>query len=404
MASFQSNIWETKALQVSGKLDYSSDLLEILPYYRSRVEEGERERLEWLQKYQSVRVRQEHLHKLEWEQKARTEEMQELSHQLKERQSVLQKGRESLVSLAKANEQFFSDKKGNRDKLLRLMDKTEPIQQDIYLSEGEKPLNIYSYASNSNNNDLKPKHIIRTLHLPSPQTESLSKERDLVLKEIENQRRFYIQRIGEAREKKRFREDLLRTNYEQNSQELDDLIERFNKAQAGKLIAVRDIFRLKHEYEDRERQILEDSQELRVKLDAMLSELQKSKVRISKDNNRVEKQASNKAQDYAHQFRTQVALTKDKLELVQDQYSHLQNIFKDKVSDLESRYSNLNRKYMDLDSRTKLENEGYRSEIANLQQRIERSLNPKSDFKKATKRPEPNNECDRCAHHHASLN
>mmetsp|Transcript_17918 Transcript_17918/g.17903 ORF Transcript_17918/g.17903 Transcript_17918/m.17903 type:complete len:367 (+) Transcript_17918:101-1201(+) len=365
------------------------------------MEEGERQSEDWLRKQESIRVRQEHLHKLEWEQKSRLEEEQELMHQVKERQSVLDKGREELVALASEHEQFFKNKAGNRNKLLRIMEKTEPIQQDIYLSEGEKPLNVYSYASNSNSNDLKPKHIIRTLHLPSPQTESLTKERDLLLKEIEDQRRFFVEKINEAREHKRFREDLLRTNYEESSQELDSLIERLNKAQEGKLFAIRDIIRLRHEYEERERLILENSQELRVKLDALLIEAQNNKIKTKKDTSKAEKDANEKAMDFAHQFRNQSSETKDKLELIKDQYNRLQAIFQNKVTDLEGRYSTLNRKYQDLESRTKLENEGYRSEIASLQFRIDKYLNPKPEYQKPTKRPESKYVCDRCVHHHS---
>ncbi|CAG9322868.1 unnamed protein product [Blepharisma stoltei] len=374
MAAFESNIWSSKALQFSARPDFESDNWEILTYYRNRMEEGEREAEDWLRKQESLRVRQEHLHKLEWEQKSRLEEEQELMHQVKERQSVLDKGRDELVALASEHEQFFKNKAGNRDKLLRIMEKTEPIQQDIYLSEGEKPLNVYSYASNSNSNDLKPKHIIRTLHLPSPQTESLTKERDQLLKEIEDQRRFFVEKINEAREHKRFREDFLRTNYEENSQELDSLIERLNKAQEGKLFAIRDIIRLKHEYEERERLILENSQEMRVKLDALLIEAQNNKIKTKKDTSKAEKDANEKAMDFAHQFRNQSSETKDKLDLIKDQYNRLQAIFQNKVADLEGRYFALNRKYQDLESRTKLENEGYRSEIASLQFRIDKYL------------------------------
>ena len=163
MVSFQDEIWSSKPLQLSHKPEYSSDEFELLNYYRSRLEDAEKEREDWLLKYESVRVNQELNHKLEWERKAREEEKNELIRQLQERRAVLDAGREKLVELAQENEGLRRQQVANKAKLAKYYDLTEPIQQDIFLTEGQKPGNLYTFSGPAKKSqEVKPKHIIRT--------------------------------------------------------------------------------------------------------------------------------------------------------------------------------------------------------------------------------------------------
>jgi len=54
------------------------ELNSLLTYYRERINDFDKERTEWLEKLESVRISQEELHKLNWELQKRKDEIAEL--------------------------------------------------------------------------------------------------------------------------------------------------------------------------------------------------------------------------------------------------------------------------------------------------------------------------------------
>ncbi len=58
-------------LQTSKDSDQGIHLTQILNYYRSRVEAFERDRVQWYDKLQAIRPKQELVHRVEWELKKR---------------------------------------------------------------------------------------------------------------------------------------------------------------------------------------------------------------------------------------------------------------------------------------------------------------------------------------------
>lgn len=53
-------------------------LTQILAYYRGRVESFEKDRVQWYQKLEHIRVKHDYVHKIEWELKKRQDEKAEL--------------------------------------------------------------------------------------------------------------------------------------------------------------------------------------------------------------------------------------------------------------------------------------------------------------------------------------
>ncbi len=75
------------------------DLARLLDYYRTRVENFEKERVEWLERLETIRLSQEENHKLEWEVIKRTEEVSELQEALKKHSLGLHEERKQIYSL-----------------------------------------------------------------------------------------------------------------------------------------------------------------------------------------------------------------------------------------------------------------------------------------------------------------
>ena len=75
------------------------DLARLLDYYRHRVEAFEKERIEWLERLEAIRLSQEDNHKLEWELKKRTDEVIELQDALKKNSLGIHEERKQIYSL-----------------------------------------------------------------------------------------------------------------------------------------------------------------------------------------------------------------------------------------------------------------------------------------------------------------
>lgn len=394
MSEFNEKFWLDKRYQISHQDGLASDKFEVLNYYRALTEKGEREREEWLIKHEAVRVKQDLVHKLEWEMKTRKEEIAELEAQMSSRENALNQGRDDLLRLAKENEELVQSQQTNRDKLLRLMDKTEAIHQDIFISEGQKPSTVYSYGTQNKSKEMKPKHIVRTLHLPTPQNNHVSKVKEDLLKTLEAQRNYYSEVIAEARENARVLEYAVRSEFEENAKIIDGLGQRVKKAQTGKLAAVKDYFLIRHEYEIRENDLVTAHQVLREKIDSVLKETLEARANNNKKRGYIQKSAAVKAHDYAHEFRKQADSAKDNLEQLNDQYSHLKQVFSEKTQDLESRFSQMQKKYNELRNRKHLETQGLKTLIKTLEEKIDQLENPPKKRERNTNITKKT--CERC--------
>lgn len=394
MSEFDEKFWLHKVYQICHLDGIGSDKYETLNYYRDLVEKGELERAEWLSKHESVRVKQALVHKLEWELKTRKEEISELESQLKSREEALNQGREDLMRLAKENEELITSQQTDRDNLTKLMDKTEAIHQDIFISEGQKPNTVYSYGSQSSCKNLRPKHIVRTLHLPCPQNQEISKIKEDLTRHLEEQRKFYYDKIAEEREKGRKLEYDLRVDFEENGRTISSLIDKLKKAQTGKLAAIKDFFLLRHQYETREMDLIKTHQLLREKIDSIIKETIDSKANNEKQLKNIQKQAHVKAVDYAHEFRQQANTAKDSYEQINDQYLKLKQVYFDKTRELEEKHYQMNKKFSELKNRKHLETQGLKTMIKNLEEKIDMIENPPRKIERNTntnKKP-----CERC--------
>ena len=394
MAEFNEKFWDEKVYQISHQDGIASDKYEVLNYYRSVTEKGEREREEWLVKHETVRVKQDLVHKIEWEVKARKEEISELESQVQSREEALARGRDDLLRLARENEELVQAQQTDRDKLLSLMDKTEAIHQDIFISQDQKPNTVYSYGTQNKSKEMKPKHIVRTLHLPTPQNSQVSRVKDGLLQTLENQRIYYSELITGARENSRVLEYEIRTEFERNAKTIKDLMQQITKSQTGKLAAIKDYFLIRHEYEIKEIDLLAAHQALREKIDSILKETINFRQQNSKKKSYIQKEANVKALDYAHEFRKQADNAKDNLEQINDQYSHMKNVFSEKAQDLEQRYSLMQKKFSELKNRKHLEAQGLKTLIKTLEEKIDLIENPpkkREKNKNITKKT-----CERC--------
>jgi coiled-coil domain-containing protein 77 len=339
-------------------------------------------------------VKQGMLHKIEWEIKTRQEEISELQRQVKMREDVMMQGRNDLMRLARENEELVTSQQEDRDKLARLMNKTEAIHQDIFINEGEKPNTVYSYGTQNSCKNMRPKHIVRTIHMPSAQNQEISEQKEELLKALHEQRQGYFDLINQVREEGRKIDFKVRTEYEENQKTINQLVSRLKKAQSGKLAAVKDYFLIRHEYELHFNNLIKERQILQEKIDSILKEIVESKKDKQKNLKSIQKNANIRATDFSHEFRKQADQAKDNYEQINEQYNHLKQVFFDKVRDLEDKYSQIFKRVADLKVRKHLEAESLKTLKKNLEDKIDLLENPPRKFEKSGSLGKKN--CERC--------
>jgi hypothetical protein len=103
-------------------------MTQILGYYRSRVEAFEKDRMQWYDKLQQVRPRQELVHRVEWELKKRQEEKAELERTMQEMQQALYAERDRIVRLKEETDQLRIKGKENRQIISQLLDRNNAVE------------------------------------------------------------------------------------------------------------------------------------------------------------------------------------------------------------------------------------------------------------------------------------
>jgi len=78
-------------------------LVNLMNYYRDRIESHEHERRHWYQTLDKLRLPQDYVHKLDWEIKKRNEEISEMNRVLKDSHIALFNTREELKQIKEGN-------------------------------------------------------------------------------------------------------------------------------------------------------------------------------------------------------------------------------------------------------------------------------------------------------------
>jgi hypothetical protein len=123
------------------------DLSRLVDYYRMRVEAFERERVEWLERLEGLRMTQEESHKMEWELRRRNDEVAELQNALSESHIALNQERKEILHLSEELEFSKIRTKEDRRRLVQLLQLAEPIEQTIKLYYDRRPEKLEKFSN-----------------------------------------------------------------------------------------------------------------------------------------------------------------------------------------------------------------------------------------------------------------
>ena len=103
-------------------------MTQILNYYRGRVEAFEKDRMQWYEKLQLIRPKQELVHRVEWEIKKRQEEKAELERIMSDLQATLVQERERIVQMKEATDSLRVKGKENRELIIQLLENNNAVE------------------------------------------------------------------------------------------------------------------------------------------------------------------------------------------------------------------------------------------------------------------------------------
>ena len=114
-------------------------LSSILSYYRTRIDEVQKEREDWFERLETLRISQESFHKQEWELKHRSEEIAELQKALSDSHVALFEERELSLRLRRELEELQGKSVEDRRKIMELLALTGSVEQDVTFVKDCRP-------------------------------------------------------------------------------------------------------------------------------------------------------------------------------------------------------------------------------------------------------------------------
>lgn len=435
--SFNSAFMSEKAFCLSHAPSVDADKTELLNYYRTRLDQFEKERDEWLEKLEGLRVSQENHHRLQWELKKRNEEIYAMQQQLSEMQLTLFSEREQIVSLAKENDRLRLKESEDQRKLMELMAVAQPIEQDVTYFEDRRPEVVNRYPGKAKSSSKMksartayctickntkemlgacterhshtigrtsstPRPIVRTIYLPNEMSNALVMEVDMLKKQLEQDKALFQGQIEALKEDRSVREDEFRLRAEADQRRIEELLQQLQRAEDFKISTTRDYLRLRHESQTKERSLVEQLGKTRQENDGLLTHVKHTTVRAKQETKEAETVAEQKSHDFAHKFRKQAMANEENLHIVKEQYAQLQTVFSERINEMENKFMRLSQKYRDLENKRKYEAQHHTAEVETLHQQLKRHEENKENppirraSAKRERSPPPQKFCERC--------
>lgn len=129
-------------------LNEETEVNSLLAYYRQRIAAFEKERFDWLSRFEQVKLSQEEKHNLEWDIRRAKDEIADLQRALSDSRLKLFEEKQMGLKLSSENEQLAERADMDTRKIGELVDACNPMEQKVILRKGQKPCK-YRFQSTS---------------------------------------------------------------------------------------------------------------------------------------------------------------------------------------------------------------------------------------------------------------
>lgn len=394
------------------------DLTRLVDYYRLLLNTFEKERLDYYNRLDNLKITNDEEHKLDWEYKRRKDEIIELEQALYQASISLGNERKKAIHYSNQIENCRIRKKEDHRRIIQLLQLAEPIEQTIKLYEGKKPVKTEKYSNfnlesgieeikeNLNNVSLKraslaknkckrecscnkpkinkgPKsayriapsdekqQILRTIMLPNEQkTVEVNMENEALKNEIENIKNDFDEKIEKLEENRKIREEEFRQKCLQYNKESEDLLKECQKLEKLNHEITKDIMELKYDNGLSEKKVYEEMEVTRLNNRNLENHLKDVVLKSKQEKQHSLNEYNKKTREITACLRGQVRSQEENANIIKEQYEQIQKIYTSKVKNLTQQLKDIAERCKLIEERKNFSVEGYINEIKLMRKRL----------------------------------
>ncbi|MCQ2821544.1 MAG: hypothetical protein MJ252_30165, partial [archaeon] len=401
------------------------DLARLVDYYRLLLDTFEKERVDYSNRLEQLKIKNEEEHKLDWETKRRKDEIIELEQALYEASIALSNERKRAIHFANEIENCKLRKKEDHRRIVQLLQLAEPIEQTIKLYQGKKPEKTEKYSNfnfesgieefkeNSNNvsikralsnkNKIKRKlskgknkygnfgtetgtkkplyrippsdekqQILRTIMLPNDEkTVEQTNENESLKREIEDIKNKYDDQILKLEENRKLREEEFRQKCLDYNKESEDILKEIQRLEKLNHEITKDMMELKYDNGLKEKKVYEEMEVTKLNNRALENNLNDAIAKGRQEKIHSLSEYNKKTREITANLRGQVRVQTESANIIKEQYNQIQKIYTSKVKNLKNQLTGITEKCKLMEERKNFNIEGYINEIKLMRKRLQ---------------------------------
>ena len=372
-------------------LDRERDLANLLDYYRVKVDNFEKERVEWINKLELLNLNLSDKHSLEWELKVRSNEILSLQNTKSEVIKSINIERQTNHKLSGELSYYKERSNQDRRRILQLLKLSDPVEQDIILSNDKKPetkekftlignndINFNSNSisvSNQHNNKkisskisqmqpeiqsrgrsvssmnktksqsnsllkIKPErtHIIRSVIFPNnDKAQQLNEEIVFLKEQLSDTRKFYEDLLKQQNNQSKEYEEELLSHISNLNEQMKKIFDEKKKSEELSFHLTKELMSLKMEYSHNEKKLFEELELLKLQNQALVISIKEYSTQNNNEKEICIKEIESKAKKVTEIMKSQLKNSEENMRIIREQYKQIQVIYQEKINQVESK-------------------------------------------------------------------
>ena len=359
-------------------LNEETEVNSLLAYYRERISNFERERFEWLSRFEQVKLSQEQKHKLEWDVRRSKDEIADLQRALSDARLKLFEEKQISLKLSAENEQLLERADCDGRKIGELMNVCNPVEQKIIFKKNQKPSIMTKFVNNdlnidyhkkgkqatsnlSKNNrrvdslvsDPVPKTLYKTLVMPYREDGEVDEDgsfrntHDLGDNENEQfgfsgnskyeseEKRVLRCHLNSLRDELETREREIQLERQDLNRRMNEILSKNKKLEKLNIELNKEFFAQRINFEQTEHKLQQENELLRLKNVSLANQLGSVSTSAELENKITKDLLEKRSTEYAQKFKNKARRKEEKLVQIKDQYKKVQAVYVEKIADLE---------------------------------------------------------------------
>ncbi|KAF0688409.1 Aste57867_19965 [Aphanomyces stellatus] len=248
---------------------------------------------------------------------------------------------------------------------INLTNEMHPMHPEKHLKEKKK----YTQARRQNHVS-KAGRVMRTVYLPSDQTDALLLRVDLLTRQLNDQKKLSNERIQSLLNALALASAESKTQSALHGDEMKTKQNEVERIQQLLSKATQDYLVLRHQAQESDRKAQEEIARLHQLQKTILHEKEDIMTNAKLETAAIRESIREEGNVYAAEFRKKAVSRERDIHILKEQYAAVQESYGARIADLQSRLTKLRSRYKSLESRRNMEMEGFSRDIATLKRHL----------------------------------